>query len=115
VAARLLSVTASWSPDGRRIASVGAAPVDRRTHLYVVAATGGTPRRVADDVVQIRPAWLRGNELAYVDFEGRLRAVRDDGAARTLADLPGAEILDVAASPDGRRLAFVARKQPPED
>jgi Tol biopolymer transport system component len=115
VAARLLSVTASWSPDGRRIAFVGAAPVDRRTHLYVVAATGGTPRRVADDVVQIRPAWLRGNELAYVDFEGRVRAVRDDGAARTLADLPGAEILDVAASPDGRRLAFVARKQPPED
>jgi Tol biopolymer transport system component len=112
VAASLLSVTASWSADGRRIAFVGATTDERRSHLYVIAAVGGTPRKLAGDVAQVRPAWLLGNELAYVDFDGRVRAVRGDGSTRTLAELPGAEILEVAASPDGRRLAFVAHKRP---
>src|SRR5690606_7641343 len=63
-----------WSPDGARIAFIGAAdphdPLEGR--LYVVSADGGTPRRVDRDYPGHieRVMWLDTQTLLYVGARG---------------------------------------------
>jgi hypothetical protein len=101
----------AWSPDGKRIAYAGVGG------LYVVAATGGKPKRLAIAHVDARPAWSPdGTRIA---FSERVQAsrysadtfIRIIGANGTgLTTIKGLPVLPdyPAWSPDGSLIAFSA-------
>ena len=101
----------SWSPDGSRIAFQAAE--NGTPCVYVIAATGGTPEKVACDLAS--PSWMPdARTLVVVDrrFDGADRFARVDataGGAR-VATLPvptaAADGMPVRVSPDGRTIAF---------
>jgi WD40 repeat protein len=101
----------SWSPDGTRIAFQ--APENDTPCVYLIAATGGTPQKVACQLSS--PSWMPDAYRLMVD-DHRLAPARlviieaKAGGARS-ATLPHdvAEITDdtpVRVSPDGRFVAF---------
>lgn len=103
----------SWSPDGTRIAFQ--APENGTPCVYVIAATGGTPEKVACDLSG--PSWMPdARTLVVVDrrFDGDDRFARVQAAAggARVATLPAptaaADGEPVRVSPDGRRVAFGA-------
>ena len=75
--------TYSWSPDGRRIASIGELDMDRSAYTVEIANANGTGRRV---LVRNRfPNWLselawspRGDRIAYVQ-RGWIWLIRPEG------------------------------------
>ena len=115
---------AVWSADRTRLAFLGAAgsTEDWRSNLWVVDASGGGERLLADNVFRAGvPTWSPdGRTIVFVtgdDFDwnvGRgwigLRAV--DVATGAQRDLTGRRFdftTSVVWSPDGRQLAFVER------
>ncbi|MFS8609371.1 MAG: aldehyde dehydrogenase family protein, partial [Gammaproteobacteria bacterium] len=105
-----------WSPDGTRIAFIGAAdpndPLEGR--LYVVSADGGEPRRVDRDYPGHieRLMWLDAETLLYVGARGVFTEI-----ARTRVDEPfeippepegGPIVRTLHGSAAGRRFALVA-------
>jgi Tol biopolymer transport system component len=117
VGPRLVSAEPEWSPDGRTVALSGVTFAgDRRYHLYVLDVRRRTLRALDGEIMSTRPAWSPDGRLVAVsDYEGRVLVIEPDGSERrTLTELEGAEIRDLAWSPDGRRLAFVARVVPPD-
>ncbi len=57
----------SWSPDGNKIAFVGAADDEESADIYVVSANGGDPIRLTDSPhYDLAPAWAPdGNKIAF--------------------------------------------------
>jgi dipeptidyl aminopeptidase/acylaminoacyl peptidase len=116
------------SPSGDRVAYVVSTPsVARNAHeaeLYVIAAAGGTPARVAPDARIFVPAlpaprlrWSPDGErvsfLGLVDGRPQvMTAPASGGAARNLtAAAEGVSAYEI--SPDGKALAFLSRDGSP--
>jgi Tol biopolymer transport system component len=98
----------AWSPDGRYIAYTLRSE-DQEHGLWVVSATGGTPRQVTDHAAR-RPAWSsNGDRIAFADLAesgGGLFMVDADGSDLRQVSLPPGISDDPAWSPDGRALVF---------
>ena len=100
------------SPDGTRIAFVGA-PGGDGGHIYVIDADGDNRTRLTgNDGIQLEPAWSPdGKKIAYVEYDAagsdsNIYIMNSDGSAKT--QLTNYEVPDDAPSwsPDGRRIAF---------
>lgn len=101
-----------WSPDGIRLAFV------RAGGLWTVPAAGGTPRRIAGGVESdARPVWLRSGRIVYARSSLSRRVIASVTATgRNRRVLRAAqprfnernEFAELAWSPDGKRLAYVA-------
>ncbi|GAA1820614.1 hypothetical protein GCM10009682_46090 [Luedemannella flava] len=82
--------------------------------LWVVRAnntTGSTTRvrvNVGDATAISRPAWLYQTDSALVAVDGVLHAVKSDGQLRQLSAGGATGVTQVAAAPDGRRVALIA-------
>jgi Tol biopolymer transport system component len=114
----------SWSPDGSRLAFAGALdvrrpPDSRRTHIYVVSATGRglTPLTSGDSDDHSIDWGGDGSEIVFLSNRRKDAALprNDDifavsvgtGRIRRLTDTPGAE-REPRVSPDGQWIAYVA-------
>jgi dipeptidyl aminopeptidase/acylaminoacyl peptidase len=108
---------ATWSPRGDTIAYAGVKRGDLRTRLYVVSSAGGKPRRISDQEILDGPVWSPdGNWVTFTNYEGEIRRVHPDGTGEeVIAELPGEEVRGLLWSPDGRRLAYMARPFPESD
>jgi dipeptidyl aminopeptidase/acylaminoacyl peptidase len=95
---------------------------DRRPHLFVVAAEGGTPRQITDgDFADADPAWSPDGRLIAFTSARHEDRDHDDasdiwlvdaegGPARRMTDSAGPAGL-ASFSPDGRTLAYLGRRQ----
>jgi dipeptidyl aminopeptidase/acylaminoacyl peptidase len=136
----------AWSPDGTRLAFAGTVdpapargdPVvvdriqyktrtslsdNRRTHIYVVAATGGTPRAVTSGRFDEHSIDWGGNgkEIIFLSNRESNPDARlsydifgvdvDSGKLRQITHTPGVEYNPVM-SPNGRWIACVATSRP---
>jgi Tol biopolymer transport system component len=96
----------SWSPDGRELAYV------RDDGVYVVAATGGKPRRIAKGAYPWSPVWSPDGSLIafgggiYID-NGHLEVIRPDGSGRRWIRSGLSQDERIDWSPNGRQLALV--------
>ncbi|HEX7048884.1 MAG TPA: CehA/McbA family metallohydrolase [Longimicrobiales bacterium] len=98
----------AWSPDGSRIAV--SFDVDGNLDIGIVRADGGEVERVTtDSAVDVEPEWgADGRTLYFVSARERgFRIYRHDLADGT--DVPVAEGIQPAVSPDGSQLAYVAQ------
>ncbi|MEU4196121.1 choice-of-anchor D domain-containing protein [Kribbella sp. NPDC026611] len=103
----------SWSPDGTRIAFQAAE--NGTPCVYVIAASGGTPEKIACDLAA--PSWMPdGRTLVVVDkrFDGDDRFARvqaapgGDRVATSPAPTAAADGMPARVSPDGSQVAFGA-------
>lgn len=104
----------AWSPDGKLIAFARQAK-NGLWHIYAVPVTGGAPRRITGiKTSDSHPSFLPdGRSLVFVRQLGSRfflvhQALR--GALRTVRTAPLRDPAEPAVSPDGRQLAFVARR-----
>jgi len=135
----------AWSPDGRSIAFAGTLEPDppvqdplvvtrilyktrtsfsdnRRTHIFVVAATGGEPRPLTSGTYDEHSIdWGGdGHEIVFLSNHEKypdavlnydIFAVSvESGAVRQITHTPGVE-MDPRVSPDGRSIAYTATKR----
>ncbi|HZF15766.1 MAG TPA: winged helix-turn-helix domain-containing protein [Steroidobacteraceae bacterium] len=111
-----VAVAAAWSPDGGRIAFTRMSAIDGG--LFVIPATGGTERKLADAVLTqqslIQPAWSPdGKTLAYPAIDGtgsQVIRLLEFKSSQSLALEPAPKCWHAGApawSPDGRQLAFL--------
>jgi hypothetical protein len=100
----------AWSPDGTRIAFQ--APENGTPCVYVIAAAGGMPEKVACDLTS--PSWMPdARTLVVVDRRlepDRFARVQAAAGGTRVATLPvpvaAADGKPVRVSPDGRTVAF---------
>ena len=112
---------AAWSPDGREIAFVGMSDDNAWQHyVYLADAESGACRRLTDDSLEPQagffpiaaapPVAWRGDRIVFAadaNASSGVYSVDRDGDVR--AERATDEVLGgLVASPDGRRLAFVA-------
>ncbi len=111
----------AWSPDGKSLAFTA------RAHLFLVPAAGGAPRAIplGDLEIHGEPAWMPDGQTilvsaapppdaAHVLEGGEIYAIRvSDGTRRQLTHHPGPDVEPVP-SPDGSRIAWIAREPKPQ-
>ena len=108
----------AWSPDGRQIAFT--ADTGGGFDLYVVAASGGAPRRVTQlGGDERKPSWTRDGRVVFAHRDGAqwdlLTVVPGDGAGgepaapQHVTSSPEDELAP-AVSPDGRRIVFASSR-----
>ena len=111
----------AWSPDGKSLAFTV------RARLYVIPAAGGKPREfpLGDLEIHGEPAWMPDGQSILVSAApppdaanvlqgGEIYAVRlSDGTRRQLTNHPGPDEEPVP-SPDGSRIAWIAREPKPQ-
>lgn len=119
--ARLFHASLSWAPDSRELVFVGMHHPDRSadtyaSDLYVLRVRNGKVRRITDtDVEASSPSWTRDGRIV---FAGESRATRtfriyvmpEEGGEPAAITPPGGDDMGPAVSPDGRRIAFVSRR-----
>jgi Tol biopolymer transport system component len=105
----------AWSPDGKFIAYATEEvndPSSRKggSSLYVVAASGGTPRKIADVDDGVQPSWSSsGDRLVYWSNIGGRRdivTIAVSGGARAAVTSDAAIDWAPVWSPDGRYVYF---------
>ena len=121
---KAVDTTPAWSPDGRSIA-FASNQAGGEHKLYVVRASGGTPRRLLGGrrtVFDIAPAWSpNGKLIAFASnragyFNSDIWVVGSDGRGlRRLTRTAGSESKPgdegtPAWSPDGRSIAFATNR-----
>ena len=102
----------SWSPDGRRIAfdAQGDDPKDSHTHLWMIDADGGAPRRLTPEAGdQVVPTWSHDGRWIYyswwqADTRDIWRRLADGGAPERLTH--GAAGVFACESADRKSLLF---------
>jgi TolB protein len=99
----------AWSPDGRRLVFVRAAPTGKRSSLWTVGAAGEGLRRLTRGGVDLEPSWSSDGRIAFVRINPAtyqsgiwLTDARGSTPRRILARRRG--LTDPEWSPDGRRL-----------
>ena len=107
----------SWGPDGDQIAFES--DRDGRPAIYVVRISTGETRRVSPVGKEAyQPVWSpRGDWIAFLEPRGKkgmnISLVRPDGSGyRPLTENPKSTETDLQWSPDGRRIAFAAKRKP---
>lgn len=115
---RLLSPAGSyhrqpaWSADGREIAFIageGAGTAAARSHVTIIDADGGAPRRLPATLGARDVAWSSRNQIAYATYgRGSANGVfKIDARGRHRRRLHrGGQPLHLDWSPDGQRLYF---------
>jgi len=102
----------AWSPDGRRLAVVVFG--DQERTLYVMAADGSNPTRIASAENVSAPSWWPdGTRIAYVAESGgrsSIHVANSDGSDNLVLhsiDAPGTRaIFSAKVSPDGTLIVF---------
>ena len=102
----------AWSPDGERLALVMFG--DQQRTLYVMAADGSNPSRIASaDSVSVPSWWPDGTRIAYAAGSGgrsTIHVVNSDGSEDRVLygiDAPGTRaIFSAKVSPDGTQILF---------
>jgi WD40-like Beta Propeller Repeat/Bacterial Ig-like domain (group 2) len=109
-----MSRSASWSPDGRRIAYVEQQVLFEKNHIAVIDAAGGVPVHLTrQDGYYGRPLWspdgTRVAFSAWVDGsdQSQIFIVDADGSRLTRITPNVTSDYDPSWSPDGSRLVFV--------
>ncbi len=100
---------ASWSPDGQSLV-FDAVDGQSRTDLYIVAADGGSPRRLTnDDQRESNPEWSRDGRWIYYAAagSGRSEIWKISAAGGTPVQLTMQGGIDPRESPDGRSVYFL--------
>ena len=102
-----------WSPDGRRIAFL--ADEGNAKGLYIVAADGADPTRIAATLAQ--PAWSPdGTRIAFA-IAGRYYSARSDGSDVEVLTYPNRTTFQayegLSWSPDGSEIRFVGPRYYP--
>jgi Tol biopolymer transport system component len=100
----------SWSPDGRRVATIRQAQTgsDMNEHIWVANADGGAPRQVTFGSGEHDPAWAPdGHTIVYVGPDA-LYTVNIDNPSDSPHKIPGTEGNTEAPawSPDGALIAY---------
>ncbi len=100
----------AWSPDGEWIVFTGSTEDRKDNNLWVIPATGGSPRRLTEHPRAGSPDWSPDGK--WIAFNSSRTGVRDlylsavDGSAEIqLTDTPSYEVWP-SWSPDGRRISF---------
>ena len=115
IGGRFSFLHASWAPDSRRIAVIGAgARTNGAPWLYVVAARTGTRRIVRFTAgAAWYPAWTPGGRwITYALREGQIQKTRPRGEVVELADFRGELVSNLLWSPDGKKLAYSSVEAP---
>jgi Tol biopolymer transport system component len=100
-----------WAPDGKQIAFTNVR--DGNSEIYVMNADGSNPRRLTNDpAVDSSARWsVDGRILFTSDREGQSDIYVMDDAGRNVTKLTTMGASRAAWSPDGKKVAFVARSQ----
>lgn len=106
--------TPRFSPDGKSLAFIRYFSSFRR-EIFVVPATGGEPRQITSDNVRIYGlAWnADSRSLFFTSFRGGnqldlWRIAANDQAEPQMISTGSSNLQDLAISPNGRTIAFVA-------
>jgi acylaminoacyl-peptidase len=105
-------VSLAWSPDGKWIAFTA---IKARAHIFVVPSSGGEARQVSTgDFDHGPPAWMPDGQWILAARAGAgIRAFpAADGEARRLT--PPGNYESPLPSPDGARIAYLARDPKPQ-
>jgi gamma-glutamyltranspeptidase len=106
----------AWSPDGKQLAF--AADTNGAFDVYVVAAGGGTPRKVTSlDGDERWPSWTKDGRLVFSRRAPRgrwsLHTVAADGAGTpTVLTKGDAAEWSARVSPDGSRIVYLSDADP---